>query len=129
MTAPQRPAKGQRGIKRLWHATCYSAAGLRAAWTGEAAFRQEVLAAVVLLPLAWWLGGNWVEAALLAGSVLLVLIAELINSALEAVVDRGGSDWNVHAKRAKDMGSAAVLIALVLAAGIWLAALWQRFFT
>lgn len=129
MTMPTPPPKGQRGLTRLWHAAGYSLAGLQAAWTGEAAFRQEVLAAVVLLPLAWWLGGNWVEVALLAGSVLLVLLTELLNSALEAVVDRGGTDWNIHAKRAKDMGSAAVLVALVLAAGIWLAALWQRFFT
>lgn len=129
MTPPTPPEKGQRGLARLWRATGYSLAGLHAAWTGEAAFRQEVLAAGVLLPLAWWLGGNWVEVALLAGSVLLVLLTELLNSALEAVVDRGGTDWNIHAKRAKDMGSAAVLVALVLAAGIWLAALWQRFFT
>ena len=126
MTAPPSPGKGRRGIVRLWHATRYSIAGLHTAWTGEAAFRQEVLAAVVLLPLACWLGSNWVEVALLAGSVLVVLITELLNSAVEAVVDRSGSDWNIHAKRAKDMGSAAVMVSLILAAGVWLAALWQR---
>lgn len=129
MSTPPAPGSGHKGLARLWHATRYSLAGLQAAWSGEAAFRQEVLAAVVLLPLACWLGGSWVEVALLAGSVLLVLVVELLNSAVEAVVDRGGSDWDRHAKRAKDMASAAVLVALVLAAGAWTAALWHRFFT
>lgn len=128
MSKPPAPGGNPGGLARLWHATRYSLAGLHAAWTGEAAFRQEVLAAVVLLPLACWLGGSWVEVALLGGSVLLVLVVELLNSAVEAVVDRGGSDWNPYAKRAKDMASAAVLVALALAAGIWIAALWQRFF-
>lgn len=111
---------------RLWYAMKYSLAGLRAAWVGEAAFRQESGAAIVLLPLAFWLGSGWVEVAQLAGSVLLVLIVELLNSAVEAVVDRDGGEWNPYARRAKDMGSAAVFLALVLAAAIWLAALWQR---
>ena len=101
-------------------------AGLRAGWS-ETAFRQEVLAAVVLVPLAFWLGTGWVETALLAGSVLIVMITELLNTAIEAVVDRVGPEWHDLSKRAKDMGSAAVLLSLVLCSGIWLAALYLRF--
>ena len=101
--------------------------GLRAAW-GETAFRQEALAAVVLLPLSLWLGQNWVEVALLAGSVVLLMIVELLNSGIEAAIDRIGPEWHALSKRAKDMGSAAVLLSLLLCAGIWLAALYQRFF-
>ncbi len=110
----------------MWHATLYSMAGLRAGWS-ETAFRQEAVAAMVLLPLALWLGQSWVECALLAGSVLLVLIVELLNSAVEASVDRIGLQWHVLSKRAKDLGSAAVLLSLLLCSGIWAGALWQRF--
>lgn len=81
-------------MARLWHAAGYSLAGLRAAWVSEAAFRQEVVAAALLLPAAFWLGDGWTEVALLAGSLLLVLIVELLNSAVEAAVDRAGSAWN-----------------------------------
>jgi diacylglycerol kinase (ATP) len=110
----------------MWHATGYSLAGLRAAW-GEAAFRQETVAALVLVPLAFWLGRGWVETVLLAGSVLVVMIVELLNTGIEAAVDRIGLEWNGLSKRAKDMGSAAVLLSLVLCASIWLAAVYQRF--
>jgi diacylglycerol kinase (ATP) len=117
--------KVHTGLSRMWHATGYSLAGLRAAWS-EMAFRQEALAAMVLLPAAFWVGGGWVEVALLAGSVLLVLIVELLNSAVEAAVDRIGLERHPLSKRAKDIGSAAVMLALLLAAGIWAAALLQR---
>lgn len=122
---PVHPHKLRTGLRRLWHATGYSLQGLRAGW-GEVAFRQEAIAAFVLLPLAFWLGRGWVQVALLAGSVLLVMIVELLNTAVETVVDRIGPEWHDLSKRAKDMGSAAVLLSLVLALGIWTAALAQR---
>ncbi len=130
MQAPQDiPAnlqKDRKGLSRLWHATGYSLAGLRAAWH-ETAFRQEALAALVLLPLSVWLGRQWMEVALLAGSVLLLMVVELLNTGIEAAIDRIGPEWHPLSKRAKDMGSAAVLLALLLCTGIWAAALWQRF--
>lgn len=110
----------------MWHATGYSIAGLRAGWN-ETAFRQESLAAMLLIPLAWWLGRNWVETALLAGSVVLVMVVELLNTAVETAIDRVGPEWHDLSKRAKDMGSAAVLLSLLLTLGIWLTALIQRF--
>ena len=119
--------KSRTGLHRLWHATRYSFDGLRAGW-GQAAFRQEALAALMLLPLSLWLGGNWVEVALLGGSVLLVLVVELLNSGIEAAVDRIGPEWHLLSKQAKDMGSAAVLLTVLLCAGVWAAALYQRFF-
>jgi diacylglycerol kinase (ATP) len=125
--SPAEQQKQRSGLNRLWHAAGFSLAGLRAAW-GETAFRQEVLAAVVLVPLACWLGNGWVETALLAGSVLLLMIVELLNSAVEAAIDRVGPEWHALSKRAKDLGSAAVLLAALLCGGIWAAALFQRFF-
>ena len=120
------PQKSRTGLSRVWHAAGYSLAGLRAGWY-EPAFRQEVIAACVLLPLSLWLGRQWTETALLAGSVLLVMIVELLNTGLETAIDRIGPEWHDLSKRAKDMGSAAVLLSLVLACGIWGAALFQRF--
>ena len=122
------PQKGRSGFSRVFHATLISLNGLRAGW-GEPAFRQEAIAAIVLVPFAFWLGRSWVESALLAGSVLLVMIVELLNTAVEAAIDRIGPEWHDLSKRAKDMGSAAVLLALVLSGGIWATALWQRFVT
>lgn len=119
------PRKARTGLRRIWYATGYSLQGLRAGW-GEPAFRQEAIAALVLLPLAFWLGRGWVEVALLAGSVLLVMVIELLNTAIETVVDRIGPEWHDLSKRAKDMGSAAVLLSLLLALGIWTAAVAQR---
>ena len=119
------PQKLRTGLSRVWHATGYSLAGLRAGWS-ETAFRQEAIAAMVLLPLAFWLGRSWVETALLAGSVLLVMIVELLNTCIETAIDRIGPEWNHLSKRAKDMGSAAVLLSLLLAGGIWVAALAHR---
>ena len=124
---PDSQAQKQRvGLVRLWHAAGHSASGLRFAWT-EAAFRLEVIAAIVLLPASLWLARSWVEAALLAGSVVLVLVVELLNTGIEAVVDRVGPEWHALSKRAKDIGSAAVLLSVLLCSAIWLAALWTRF--
>ena len=80
-----------------------------------------------MIPASFWLGSSWVEVALLAGSALLVMIVELLNTAVEAAIDRIGPEWHDLSKRAKDMGSAAVLLSLTLCGGIWAAALWQRF--
>jgi len=119
--------KGKRGLKRLWNAFRYSGRGLAAAWKHEDAFRQEVLLAVIALPLGVWLGQNGVERALLLGSVLLIIIVELLNSALESIVDKTSPEMHELAGRAKDMGSAAVLVSLILAALVWGMILWARF--
>lgn len=108
------------------HAFGYSVAGLRAGW-GETAFRQEAMASVIMVPAAFWLGQGWVETTLLAGSVLLVMIVELLNTGIESAIDRFGPEWHLLAKRAKDMGSAAVLLSLLICAGTWIGALWTRF--
>jgi diacylglycerol kinase (ATP) len=125
-TEPVNAQKKRRGLTRMWHAARYSLDGLRAAWQ-EAAFRQEALAAMVLVPAAFWLGQTWLETAVLAAVVVLVLVVELLNSGIEAAIDRMGDQWHALSKKAKDMGSAAVLLSLLLCMGIWLAALWQRF--
>jgi diacylglycerol kinase (ATP) len=123
---PVNPQKERTGFTRVWHAFGYSLAGLRAGWT-ETAFRQECIAAIILVPSSFWLGRNWVEVALLAGSVMLLMVVELLNTAVETAIDRVGPEWHDLSKRAKDMGSAAVLLSLLMCAGIWLAALGQRF--
>ncbi|MEK7346498.1 MAG: diacylglycerol kinase [Pseudomonadota bacterium] len=120
------PQKARKGLNRIVHAGGYSIQGLRAAW-GETAFRQEATLAMALVPLAFWLGQNWMEVSLLAGSVLLVMIVELLNTGIESAIDRIGPEWHDLSKRAKDMGSAAVLLSLLLCAGVWLGALWHRF--
>ncbi len=119
--------KSRTGLQRLWHATRYSLHGLRAGWA-EPAFRQESIAALLLLPAAYWLGQNWLEVALLAGSVVLLMVVELLNTGIEAAIDRIGPEWHPLSKRAKDMGSAAVLLTLLLCIGIWMGAILQRFF-
>jgi len=124
--APVNPQKQRTGLRRVWHAAGYSVAGLRAGWH-ETAFRQECIAALILIPLAFWLGGNWVETALLAGSMVMVMVVELLNTAVETAIDRIGPEWHDLSKRAKDMGSAAVLMSIVVCAAIWLAALYHRF--
>lgn len=110
---------GHTGLKRIAYATRYSIAGLRAAWTQEAAFRQELALVLVGIPLAWWLGDGALERALLIGSLFLVLPVELLNSAVEAAIDRVGEDEHPFSARAKDLGSAAVLLTLALAALVW----------
>lgn len=116
------------GFKRVWNATRYSIAGLRAAWQNEAAFRQEVVLVLLLAPLGLWLGTTATQRALLLGTCLLVLVTELLNSAVEAAVDRIGSDHNRLSGRAKDLGSAAVFVSLVLLAVVWGLIAWERFF-
>jgi diacylglycerol kinase (ATP) len=114
------PYKGKTGLQRLINATRYSLSGLAAAARHEDAFRQELILAVILVPLGLWLGASGVERAALVGSVILVLIVELLNSAVEATVDRVSLDDHSLAKRAKDIGSAAVMLALVNVAVVWL---------
>jgi diacylglycerol kinase (ATP) len=113
------PFKGKTGLRRVWNAFHYSLAGLSAAFRHEDAFRQEVLLAVVLLPTACLLPASGVGKALMVASVILVLIVELLNSAVEATVDRISLENHRLAKRAKDIGSAAVLIALINVACVW----------
>lgn len=123
---PVNPQKLRTGLNRMWHAMGYSLQGLRAGWD-EPAFRQEAVASIVMLPGAFWLGRSWIEISLLAGAVLFVMVVELLNTGLETAIDRVGPEWNHLSKRAKDMGSAAVLLSLVLCGGIWMAALASRF--
>ncbi|MFT3757774.1 diacylglycerol kinase [Thauera sp.] len=113
------PFKGKTGLRRVWNAFHYSLDGLGAAWRHEDAFRQEAVLAVVMVPLALWLGEGAIERVLMIGSVLLVLIVELMNSAVEATVDRISLERHPLAKRAKDVGSAAVMIALINVAVVW----------
>ena len=118
MSSPS-PQKSRGGLGRIWNATLYSRDGLLAAWRHEAAFRQELLLVAPLLPLGLYLGNNGIERALLVGSLLLILIVELVNSAVEAVVDRVSSEHHDLSKRAKDLGSAAVMLSLLNAAVVW----------
>lgn len=117
----------QTGLKRLLLAFGYSVQGFRAAWL-EPSFRQEAIAALLLLPLAGWLGNTWLERAVLAGTVVAVMVVELLNTAMEATVDRISLELHPLSKKAKDLGSAAVLLSLCFASVVWAGALWQRFF-
>ena len=116
--------KGNTGFKRIVLAAGYSAKGLRAAFVNEAAFRQELLLALVLIPLALWLDVEPTQRLLMIAALFVVLITELMNSAIEAVVDRIGAERHELSGRAKDIGSAAVLLALLLCATIWISILW-----
>lgn len=113
------PYKGKTGLRRLLNAFGYSLAGFRAAYKHEDAFRQEVLLSIILIPLAFFLPAGLIGKALMIGSVLLVIIVELLNSGIEATVDRISLDSHDLAKRAKDIGSAAVLVSLVNVIVIW----------
>ena len=113
------PFKGQTGLRRVWNALNYSLSGLRAAYLNEDAFRQETLLATLMIPLALILPSSGIGKAMMIGSVLLVLIVELLNSAIEAAVDRISLDHHRLSKRAKDIGSAAVLIALLNVLATW----------
>jgi len=116
---PESPHKGQRGLQRLLNALFYSLSGLRIAFEHESAFRQEVALAAVLVPVACIVPVSPVERVLLLGSVLLVFVVELLNSSVEAAIDRISFDTHRLSKRAKDLGSAAVLIALLMLAITW----------
>ena len=119
------PQKHRTGLNRVWHAFGYSLSGLKAAWY-EKAFRQEAIGAFVLVPLAFYIGQTWLEIALLAGTVVLVMVVELLNTGIESAIDRIGPEWHALAKRAKDMGSAAVLLTLLVCVGVWSAAVWHN---
>ena len=108
------------GLTHLIKSTGYSLQGLRSAFKYETAFRHELFACAILLPLAIWLGDNYIERALMIGSVLMVLAVELLNSAVEAIVDRVGTDYHELSGRAKDQGSAAVFVAICIAVIVWL---------
>jgi diacylglycerol kinase (ATP) len=110
---------GDDGITRIIKAGRYSWQGLCAAWRNEAGFRQEVWLGIVMIPLGLYLGGNGVEKALLVSSVILIVLVEILNSALEAVVDRFGGEQHELSGRAKDMGSAAVAVAFILMTSVW----------
>ena len=117
---------GPLDLKRVVRAAGYSLAGLRVALQHEAAFRQEAALFVILAPLGYWLGRNGIERSLLIGSLVLVLVVELLNSAVEAAVDRIGSEKHELSGRAKDLGSAAVLLALLLVVVVWALVLAER---
>ncbi|OZA30993.1 MAG: diacylglycerol kinase [Hydrogenophilales bacterium 17-61-9] len=119
MSEPTSPFKGKTGLRRILNAAGYSWAGLAAAFKHEDAFRQEVFLALVLIPLALILGDTGVERALMIAAVLFILIVELLNSAVEAAVDRISLEHHLLIKRAKDMGSAAVMIALINLVAVW----------
>lgn len=123
--APSNPQKARRGVSRIWHAAGYSLQGLRAGWN-ETAFRQEAILSLLLTPAAFWLGRNGLEIALLLSTLALVLIVELLNTAVESAIDRIGPQWHDLSKRAKDMGSAAVLLSLLVCVMLWGTLLFGR---
>ena len=118
------PFKGKTGIVRLWHAFLNSCAGLSGAFRNESAFRQEVLLAAILIPVACVVDVPRIERAMLIGTVLLLMIVELLNAGIETTIDRVSFDLHPLSKRAKDMGSAAVLLALVVLVVVWALVLW-----
>jgi diacylglycerol kinase (ATP) len=122
-----RSLKGQRGLRRVLNAARYSLDGLRAAWRHEDAFRQELILAAIMIPAAVLLPVTLVEKIVLIGVVVLVLIVELLNTGIEAAIDRDSLEINPLGKRAKDYGSAAVMLSLLLAGGAWTAILAARF--
>lgn len=122
------PYKGKAGLKRLLNAFHYSCSGLKAAYRNEDAFRQEILLAAFLLPLAFWVDAEAIGRVLMISSVLLLLIVELLNSAIEAVVDRISLDDHPLSKRAKDIGSAAVLIGIINLMAVWLLVVFGKYF-
>ncbi len=122
------PQKQRIGLNRVWHALGYSLSGLKAAWH-EKAFRQEAIGGLIMVPLAFYVGHTWVETALLAGTVVCVMVVELLNTGIESAIDRIGPEWHELAKRAKDVGSAAVLLSLLLCLAVWAAAIRVNFFT
>lgn len=115
-----------KGMRRLLLAAGYSARGLRAAWCNEAAFRQELILSLVLIPVALWLDFSLLERLLLFAVLILVLVVELLNSAIEAAIDRIGPEFHQLSGQAKDLGSAAVSLSLLLAAGVWGSLLWSH---
>jgi len=117
--------KQRRGLNRVIHALGYSMQGLKAGMY-EPAFKQEAYLAFVMIPLSFFVGNNWVEISILSGSVIFVMTVELLNTGLESAIDRVGPQWHDLSKRCKDLGSAAVLLSILLCIGIWLAALFVK---
>ena len=117
------------GLRRIWNAGLYSIAGISEGWKNEAAFRQELVLCLFLVPAAFWVGDSAVERAMLAGSCLMVLVVELLNSAIEAAIDRIGADRHQLSGRAKDMGSAAVFFSLWIVALCWGLVIHEHFFS
>jgi diacylglycerol kinase (ATP) len=128
MTRVLREGNRPKGLTRLWLATLNSRRGFQQCYRSEAAFRQEVWLACLLLPTGLWLGQDGVERALLVGSVIVLLIVELLNTGIEVVVDRIGVERHHLSGFAKDVGSAAVFFGLVLLVAPWALILWDRFF-
>lgn len=120
---------GRRGIHRLIAATGDSLSGLASAWRSEEAFRLEAVLAVLLFPAALWIGCTAMERILLVGTIILVMIVELLNTAVEYTVDRIGTDHHHLSGGAKDLASAAVFLSVLLAAGVWGFSIWGRFFS
>lgn len=120
---------GHTGLTHLVHSTRYSWKGLKAAFRNEAAFRQEVVITALLLPFAWWIGDNTISWLLLVSSLFFVLIVELLNSAIENVVDRIGTEHHELSGRAKDISSAAVMLSLIMAGLTWGLLGWEKFFS
>ncbi|KJS33195.1 MAG: diacylglycerol kinase [Desulfatitalea sp. BRH_c12] len=120
--------KKKNFIVRIVDATCYSCLGLRAAWRNETAFRQETVAILIFLPAAFWLGTTSAQRAILVFSLLLIWVVELINSAIETVVDRISPEIHALSGQAKNLGSAAVLITLIATATVWGVIAWERLF-
>ena len=117
--------KQRRGLNRVIHAFGYSMQGLKAGMH-EPAFKQEAYLAFVLIPMSFFVGSNWIEISILSGSVVFVMTVELLNTGLESAIDRVGPQWHDLSKRCKDLGSAAVLLSILLCMGIWLAALFIK---
>ena len=120
------PSTEPRGPKQIYKALIWSAKGMRAGWTYEASFRLEVYLCVIFFPLGLWLGQGPIEKAILSGSLVLVLSAELLNSAIEAIVDKASPEFHELAGRAKDMGSAAVLLLMCNVVLCWVLILSAR---
>lgn len=119
--------KQRSGLSRILHAGGYSLAGLRTGLS-ETAFRQEAILACFMIPAAFWIGKSWLEISFLIAVVVIVMITELLNTGVEKAIDRIGPEWHALSKIAKDLGSAAVLLALLLCGGVWIAAIHARFF-
>jgi diacylglycerol kinase (ATP) len=119
--------KNSSGITHLINATKYSLSGLKTVWKHEVAFRQEICIILILFPFALWIGKTAVHRILLAGSCLIVIFAELLNSSIESIVDRAGTEYDILAKHAKDTGSAAVFISILLAIITWALILYEYY--
>ena len=128
-TSPVNPQKQRKGLQRLWHAALYSIAGLKAAWAGTPAFRLEVFLFALMLPAAFYLGKNWVEFALLLSTGVLLMVVELLNTAIETAIDRISLELHPLSGMAKDLGSAAVFVASCYAALVWGLAACSHFFS